>query len=61
MNFFLLMTALVGGQPTDYRIPMSPVYVHDVRTCEAVAREIAQDYAATQANFQVVSYRCVRG
>jgi hypothetical protein len=61
MKFFLLMTALVGGQAQDYKIPMSPIYVHDVQTCEAVAREIVGDYEATQANFQVLRYQCVGG
>ncbi len=61
MKFLLVMMALVGGQAQEYRIPMSPVYVNSIATCETVALQIARDYEATQANFQVVQYACVRG
>jgi hypothetical protein len=61
MKFLLLMTAIIGGQAQDYQIPMSSVYVHDMATCQQAASRIIEDYQATQAGFQLISARCVRG
>jgi hypothetical protein len=61
MKYFLIMTALMGGQVQDYRIPMSPVYVNDMASCQHAAGRIIEDYRATQAGFRLISARCVRG
>jgi hypothetical protein len=61
MKYFLIMTALMGGQVQDYRFPMSPVYVHDLASCQYAAGRIIEDYRATQAGFRLVSASCVRG
>ena len=60
MKFLLVLTALVAGEPREYRIPMSPVFVNDVHTCQRVAARIAYEYEASQANFQVQHLRCLR-
>ncbi len=61
MKYFLIMTALMGGQVQDYRIPMSPVYVHDMASCQYAAGRIIDDYRAAQAGFRLISASCVRG
>ena len=61
MKFFLLMTAIIGGQAQDYQIPMSPVYVHDMATCQHAASRIIEDYQYSQPGFRLISARCVRG
>ena len=61
MKYFLIMTALMGGQVQEYRIPMSPIYVHDMASCQHAAGRIIDDYRATQAGFRLISASCVRG
>ena len=61
MKYFLMMTALMGGQVQDYRIPMSPVYVNDMASCQYAASRIIQDYQFTQAGFRLIKASCVRG
>ncbi len=60
MKFVIVMTALVAGVPQKYEIPTSPAYVHDQQVCKRVAHKIAHKYEATQAQFKVTGYRCVR-
>lgn len=43
MKYFLIMTVLMGGQVQDYRIPMSPVYVSDLASCQYAADRIIED------------------
>jgi hypothetical protein len=61
MKYFLIMTALMGGQVQDYRIPMSPVYVNDLASCQYAAGRIIEDYRTTQAGFRLIAAKCVRG
>ncbi len=61
MKFVLLITAMIAGQAQDYQIPMSPVYVHDMASCQYVASRIIEDYQYSQPGFQLISARCVRG